>query len=113
MKKLLPVLIIGVAVALTTLLIVNRPRPEVKAPEERVTLVEVLVAKPQDMPFSVASQGTVEPRTQTTVVAEVSGRVVAVADNYVVGAFSGRAICCSAWMLPTTRCRCSNRAPIC
>lgn len=87
MKKLLPVLIIGVAAALTTLLIVNRPRPEVKAPEERVTLVEVLVAKPQDMPFSVASQGTVEPRTQTTVVAEVSGRVVAVADNYVVGGF--------------------------
>lgn len=87
MKKLLPVIIIGVAAIVTTLLIVNRPSPDVKPPEERVTLVEVQIASPQDKPFNVASQGTVEPRTQTTIVAEVSGRVVAVAENYVVGGF--------------------------
>ena len=90
MKKLLPVLIIGVAAIVTTLLIVNRPSPEVKPPEERITLVEVQEANPQDMPFSVASQGTVEPRTQTTIVAAWSRlrRTMWWADS------SAKAICC-------------------
>lgn len=88
MKKIvMPFLIVAVAVAITAVLVLSRPRPEINAPAERVTLVEVATAQSQDTVFTVASQGTVEPRTQTTLVAEVSGRVVSVSDKFVVGGF--------------------------
>ncbi len=82
-----PFLIVGAAAAVATVLVLSRPAPELKAPEERVTLVEVQTARSQDMVFTVDSQGTVEPRTQTTLVAEVSGRVLSVSDKFVVGGF--------------------------
>jgi RND family efflux transporter MFP subunit len=88
MKRIIvPILIVAAAGGIAAALIMNRPNPVVKAPEERVTLVETQVAKAQDMTFSVSSQGTVEPRTQTTLVAEVSGRVLEVSDKFVVGGF--------------------------
>lgn len=88
MKKIIaPILIVAVAGAITAALIMNRPDPVVKAPEERITLVEIQTANTRDMLFSVSSQGTVEPRTQTTIVAEVSGRVMSVSEKFVVGGF--------------------------
>ncbi len=88
MKKIImPILIVAGAGVVTAALIMNRPSPVVNAPEERVTLVEVQTASARDMLFSVSSQGTVEPRTQTTLVAEVSGRVMSVSEMFVVGGF--------------------------
>ncbi len=88
MKRVItPFLIVAAAGAVTAILVLSRPAPEIKAPEERVTLVEVETARSQDMVFTVDSQGTVEPRTQTTLVAEVSGRVLSVSDKFVVGGF--------------------------
>ena len=88
MKRIIaPIIIVAVAGAITAALIMNRPDPVVKAPEERVTLVEVQTASASDMLFSVSSQGTVEPRTQTTLVAEVSGLVMSVSEKFVVGGF--------------------------
>lgn len=88
MKKILvPFFVIGGTVAIAALLVLNRPSPEVKAAEERVAQVSVSPARAEDLVFSVESQGTVEPRTQTTLVAEVSGRVVSVSDKFVVGGF--------------------------
>jgi len=88
MKKIImPFLIVAVAVAVTAVLVMSRPAPEIIAPEERVTLVDVATAQSRDLVFTVDSQGTVEPRTQTTLVAEVSGRVLSVSDKFVVGGF--------------------------
>lgn len=88
MKKIImPILIVAGAGAITAAMIMNRPSPVVNAPEERVTLVEVQTANARDMLFSVSSQGTVEPRTQTTLAAEVSGRVMSVSEKFVVGGF--------------------------
>lgn len=88
MKRIIvPILIVAAASAITAALILNRPNPVVNAPEERVTLVEIQTANARDMQFSVSSQGTVEPRTQTTLVAEVSGRVMSVSEKFVVGGF--------------------------
>jgi RND family efflux transporter MFP subunit len=41
----------------------------------------------KDTYITVASQGTVEPRTQTNIVSEVSGRVIVVSPVFVVGGF--------------------------
>lgn len=88
MKRIIvPIFIVAVASAITAALILNRPNPVVNAPEERVTLVEVQTVNARDMQFSVSSQGTVEPRTQTTLVAEVSGLVMSVSEKFVVGGF--------------------------
>ncbi len=88
MKKIMvPFLIIIAASAVTAILVLSRPTPEIKPPEERITLVELETARSRDMVFSVDSQGTVEPRTQTTLVAEVSGRVMSVSNQFVVGGF--------------------------
>lgn len=69
------------------MLVVNRPAPVTVPLEERVTQVVVRQMQPEDKVFMVESQGTVEPRTQTTLVAEVSGMVTAVSDRFVVGGF--------------------------
>lgn len=88
MKRIIvPILIVAGAGAIAAALILNRPSPVVNAPEERVTLVEIQAAHARDMQFSVSSQGTVAPRTQTTLVAEVSGRVMSVSERFVVGGF--------------------------
>ncbi len=88
MKKILaPIFVIGGAAAIAALLVLNRPSPAVKPAEERVAQVAISPARAEDLVFSVESQGTVEPRTQTTLVAEVSGRVISVSDKFVVGGF--------------------------
>ena len=88
MKKLfLPVVIIAAAIGVTTVLIVNRPAPVTVPPAERITPVVVRQLQPEDKVFMVESQGTVEARTQTTLVAEVSGMIMEVSDRFVVGGF--------------------------
>lgn len=86
-RFLVPVLIVAVAVGVTTVLVLNRPAPATVPTGERVTQVVVRQMQPEDKVFMVESQGTVEPRTQTTLVAEVSGMVIEVSDRFVVGGF--------------------------
>ncbi|MGH8465667.1 MAG: efflux RND transporter periplasmic adaptor subunit [Pseudomonas sp.] len=86
-RFLVPVLVVALAVGVATMLVVNRPAPVTVPLEERVTQVVVRQMQPEDKVFMVESQGTVEPRTQTTLVAEVSGMVTAVSDRFVVGGF--------------------------
>lgn len=88
MKKILmPVVALAVAGSITAFLVLNRPSPQVTPPEERVTLVTTQVAKGEDLVLVVDSQGSVAPRTETMLVAEVSGRVVSVSDKFFVGGF--------------------------
>lgn len=86
-RLLAPFLLLSVSGAIAAFMIFNKPMPDVRSPEERVTQVQTVPVQTQDMVMRVASQGTVEPRTQTMLVAEVSGRVLAVADTYVTGGF--------------------------
>ena len=74
-NAMLCALILSVASAVAAALYLNRPEPVKVAPETRSLLVDVAEVVKQDVPISVASQGTVEPRTQTTLIAEVAGRV--------------------------------------
>jgi len=91
MRKLavimLPIVVLGVCVAAGVLLIQTAPTAERRAPTPSLPLVEVLQVAPQSYAVTLESQGTVSPRTQTSVVAEVSGRVVSVADALRSGGF--------------------------
>ena len=52
---------------------------ERKTETEKAVLVDTIEAEVVSLNFSVTSQGTVRPRTETTLVSEVSGKIVSVA----------------------------------
>lgn len=86
-KYLLPPAIIFGAIVVVVMLAVNRPRPPEREPVVAAMLVEVIEAQESEGYFEVAAQGTVRPKTQTTVSAEVGGRLVEVSDQFVAGGF--------------------------
>jgi RND family efflux transporter MFP subunit len=86
-RWLLPAAIIGVAVIVTYGLVATKPPPPKKDTPVSEPLVEVEPARPFAGEFLLIAQGSVAPRTQTTLVSEVNGTVVDVADQFNVGGF--------------------------
>lgn len=84
-KRLLPLLVIAVAVAIAMLMIASRP--ELPRRESAITLplVEVLVAEPGPVDVAIHSRGTVTAIADIELASEVSGRVVWVAPEFVAG----------------------------
>lgn len=85
MKTLLPILILLAAGGVTVLLVVFKPEAAEAAPERPITSVEVLTVVPESVQLTVRSQGTVLPRTESDLSAEVSGRIIEVADSFRAG----------------------------
>jgi RND family efflux transporter MFP subunit len=91
MKKLFrfvlpPLLILG-ALAVVVILIMNRPQPPEREPVETAMLVDTIEAERAGDHFVVEAQGTVQPRTQTTLVPEVGGKVTDISEAFVAGGF--------------------------
>ena len=86
-KLLLPLAILGVGVVGVVLLVAMRDAPETRKPPEVAPLVRVVEARPQDWQYVVRTQGTVAPRTQSDLIAQVSGEVTWVSPNLVSGGF--------------------------
>lgn len=87
LRGLLPLLILAGFVAAGLTVIQSRPEPERRPPEPPVQTVEVLTLSRTDYPVIVRSQGTVAPRTESALVAEVAGRITAVAPAFRAGGF--------------------------
>lgn len=85
MKTLLTLLILTAALIVTALLVVFKPEAREVAPLRPVTRVEVIEARPQAIQLTVNSQGTLLPRTESDLYAEVSGRIIEVADSFRAG----------------------------
>ena len=79
------VLIIGFA--LVALIVATGPEPAPVAPPVKPPSIPVVVIAPQDMRITVIAHGEVLPRTESNLVAEVSGRVAAVSPAMVSGGF--------------------------
>ena len=77
--------ILGVAVAVSVLLSTTRKEPPKKPVENLAMLVEVVELESVDARFPVRSQGTVRPRTETVLSAEVSGTIVEVSPKFIPG----------------------------
>jgi len=86
-RILIPIAIVLVGGLIAATMIRFRPQPPRATPPEIIPLVRVLEAQPADHNFRVTAQGTVEPRTSSSLVAEVAGRVLSVADNFNEGGF--------------------------
>src|SRR6056297_1796808 len=88
LKIILPgVLMISLSVAVVVMLARNRPSPPEREPTVTAMLVDVISPEKSSGFFTVRAQGAVTPRTETTVAAEVSGRLVSVAENFAAGGF--------------------------
>ena len=63
------------------------PTPPRVATEAPALLVQVIPVEREAVRFTVISQGTVTPRTQTTIVSEVTGHIVEVVASFESGGF--------------------------
>jgi len=84
-RVLAVVAIIGGAIAIAAVLGKMKPPPEKKAAVALDTLVEVMVLEADTVDFTIDSQGTVRPRTETLLSAEVSGSIVSMSPKFVAG----------------------------
>jgi len=91
MKKLLrilvPLLLVSGASMVTYHLISTRPEPWRRSAPSVSTDVKAKRLKRQDHPVVLTTQGTVRPRTESTLIPQVSGRIVEVAPNFRNGGF--------------------------
>jgi RND family efflux transporter MFP subunit len=83
----LPLVVLGASAAVALALIVTGPEAERREPPPVRPTVEVITVVPTDYEVTVRSRGAVSPRTQSTLVPEVSGRVVDVAPSFRGGGF--------------------------
>lgn len=88
-KFMLPlILIIGSVFVVVALVAYQKSQTaERKEDTKKAVLVDTIEAEVVSLNFTVNSQGTVRPRTETTLVSEVSGKIVSVAPEFVAGGF--------------------------
>jgi RND family efflux transporter MFP subunit len=88
-KFILPLLLIvgSIVVVVVMVAIAQGKRPDRKDDAQPALLVEAIPAEVTSVDFTVTSQGSVMPRTETTLVAEVAGQIVSVSQNFIAGGF--------------------------
>ncbi len=78
-------LILAFAVGVTLVLTNMKSTPPKKERAELDPLVEVIVLENMTASFEIHSQGTVRPKTETILSAEVSGTIVSISPKFVAG----------------------------
>jgi RND family efflux transporter MFP subunit len=88
-KYILPLGLIGISIVAVVIMvsIARGKQPERKDTANQAIRVDAIPAKITSLNFSVFSQGSVMPRTETTLVAEVAGQIVSVSSNFISGGF--------------------------
>jgi RND family efflux transporter MFP subunit len=80
MKKIIfPILLFAAMSGIAWYLVQMRPEPKAKEVVKKIPFIEVVVVNKQSLRSSIQTHGTVRPRTQTTLLAEVSGIIKNVA----------------------------------
>ena len=87
LKAVLPVAVLGVAVLVAAVMIRSRPDVETLPPPIAPPGIRVHQVSRDAVQVSVASQGTVRPRTETQLVPEIAGRVMWVSPSFAEGGF--------------------------
>lgn len=87
-KKLIPLAIFGGLVTIAALIWLNPPEaPQRPAFDGPMMTVETIPVLPRDYPIMLQSYGTVQPRTQSMLVAQVGGQIVSINENVRDGGF--------------------------
>jgi len=89
LKRMMPsVVIVSVTVILLFLILHNPPHSQRGQPEKVAAMsVQVLDLAPQNFQIQLTSFGTVQPRTQSVLTAQVSGQINHISDNFRDGSF--------------------------
>jgi RND family efflux transporter MFP subunit len=87
LRATLPLVILGGCGFLTWWFISHRPQPETMEMPAPVVRVEATALKKTTFPVRVHSQGTVQPRTQSSLLPEVSAKVIEVSPSFRPGGF--------------------------
>jgi multidrug efflux system membrane fusion protein len=87
LRVVLPLLILGGCAWGGWWLYTSRPAPKVSETEPVLVKVQGRILKKSTFPVQVRSQGTVMPRTQSTLLPEVSAKIVEVSPSFRAGAF--------------------------
>jgi len=87
LQVILPLGILGLAGFATMTMINSRPPVETQAPRIAPPGVRVHVVRLEDTELSVLSEGTVQPRTESQLVPEISGRITSIAPSFAEGGF--------------------------
>tara|TARA_B100001094_G_scaffold333148_1_gene409021 strand:- start:3173 stop:4429 length:1257 start_codon:yes stop_codon:yes gene_type:complete len=85
-NRLLPLLIIVAAFFVFFALKASKPKPDQKQQTESYPLVEVMQVSPETVQFEISSYGVTQPKYQTQLVSQVSGKIMRVSDKFAVGA---------------------------
>jgi len=86
-KFLLPLSIVAICLAAALWMVLQKPTPGLINPDPPVLLVDVIEVEKQNVRLRVEANGTVTPRTETTLVSEVSGQIMEVSESFVAGGF--------------------------
>jgi RND family efflux transporter MFP subunit len=86
-QSVISIVLLSGAAAIATVMFLNRPPANISEPEYTPVTVDVARVVMETVQVEVQAQGTVSPLRETAIMAEVSGRIVEVADNYLVGGF--------------------------
>ncbi len=86
-RQLLPILVIALGILIAVVIYSNKPIAKRKPLLPKSLTVETLTLNPQPFPVIIHTQGTVEPRTTTTLIPRVTGEIVKVSPNFRPGGF--------------------------
>ena len=86
-KIFLPIVIITISTAAAVWMLTQKDPPQTIDKKPPSMLVDVMRAQVTNEKITVKAQGTVTPRTQTTLVSEVSGLITEVSPTFVAGGF--------------------------
>ncbi len=67
--------------------LVTAPEAERRPPKMSVPIVEVIEVAPQPYTVQLISRGTISPRTESTLIPQVAGRVLSISENFRAGGF--------------------------
>ncbi len=87
LRIVIPLLILAACGLATWWLLANRPQTVMQEVKPLLVKVEGTRLKKTTFPVQVSSQGTVQPRTRTTLLPEVSARIVEVSPSFKAGGF--------------------------
>ena len=86
-RYLLPSLVLIGCVGVALSMLFFRPKPQVAPLQPSLPVVEAITVSPQCYQLRVSTQGTVAPGTESLLVSEVSGRILAVSSHFKSGGF--------------------------
>lgn len=83
----LPLLVLSITGSYYWHLVSTKPEPPQHKSPPVITMVEATRLKPQSYQVKLESRGTVQPRTQTTLIPEISGTIVEISPSFQEGGF--------------------------